>query len=341
MDKRKQKILVTGAAGHIGQELIKMLVRRSFQYEITVFDLNTPKNREFFDRFSETITICYGDITDPSSLTKATQDQDIVFHLASVIPPTAHENPELAKRVNIQGTENLIASLEKNSPNAFIVMTSSVAVYGDRLLNPYINVGDPLIPVEDDNYATDKIEMEELVRSSKLSWTIYRLSAIMGTGNHYSPEMMFKMPLEQVLEICTPKDTARALLHTIEHTDEVCKKIFNLGGGPSCTTTYGDFLSRNFEIYGLGLLDFPQHAFATKNGHCGYYEDGDRLNEILDFRRDTIEDYYKTLKAKTPRLQRWATRGMAKMVKSYLLSKSEPYHAWITGNKELKEKYFR
>lgn len=341
MDQNKIRVLVTGAAGNIGQELIKMLTRRHNQFEVSVFDLNSPKNREFFDRYFDKINIFYGDVTDPTSLRDAIQNQDIIIHLASIIPPLAFREPELTKHVNIGGTANLVTSIEEYSPNAFLIIASSVAVYGDRLTNPYINIGDPLNPVAGDNYAASKIEMEKIVQASSLNWTIFRLSAVMGVGNHVSPELMFRVPLEQIMEICTPRDVARALTNSIYKVEELRGKVFNLGGGAVCTTTFGELLKKNFEIYGLGALDFPKNAFATKNFHCGYYEDGDELNNILDFRRDTLDDYYKQLKAKTPKLQRLATMGVSKLVKSYLLSKSEPYEAWINNDEEKKKLYFR
>lgn len=61
----------------------------------------------------------------------------------------------------------------------FIPMALSVAVYGDRFLDPYIKVDDPLIPALGDNYAYTKIEMEKLIQESGLSYSIFRLARIM------------------------------------------------------------------------------------------------------------------------------------------------------------------
>lgn len=341
MTKEKITVLLTGAGGNIGHELVEMVVRHAWRYRLRVFDLDTPKNREFFDRFKDRIDVYFGDITKPEDLIDATKDVDVVIHMASIIPPLAHDNPELAHKVNVGGTRNLTEVLKKQSPNAFIVMASSVATYGDRLLDPFIKVGDPLIPAEGDTYAETKIEMERVIQDSGLKWSIYRLAAIMGAGNHNSPRLMFRMPLEQVIEICTPRDTARAFAHTLDHIDEVEGRIFNLGGGPDCTTTYSEFLATNFEIYGMGPLDFPSHAFAQKNFHCGFYEDGYELEEILHFRRDTLTDYYRMVQEHTPWLQKIATKVISKMVKSYMLSKSEPYKAWLEQDEEAMKLYFR
>lgn len=341
MEQENITVLLTGAGGNIGREVVEMMVRRTSKYRLRVFDLDTPKNREYFDRYKNQIDIYLGDITRPESLLAPTKGIDVVIHMASVIPPLALDNPELAQRVNVDGTRNLVEAVKTQSPEAQIIMASSVATYGDRLLTPFINVGDPLIPSEGDTYAKTKIEMENIIQRSGLKWTIYRLAAIMGAGNHNAPKLMFRMPLEQTIEICTPRDTARAFVNTLEHLEEVQERIFNLGGGSSCTTTFAEFLSTNFEIYGLAPLDFPSHAFAQKNFHCGYYEDGDELENILHFRRDSLEDYYNMVRAKTPRIQWLATKAISKLIKSYLLSKSEPYKAWLEQDEEAMKLYFR
>ncbi len=342
--KNKKVVLLTGAGGSIGRKILEKLVKRNRRMRdlrIRVFDLMNAKNREFFDRFEDKIEVFFGDITHQEDLNEATKGVDVVLHMASIIPPLAHDNPELAHNVNVNGTKNLIKALEEQSPDTFIAMASSVAVYGDRLLTPFIKVSDPLIPSPGDNYAATKIEMEKEIQSSKLKWSIYRLAAIMGVGNHHVGKLMFRVPLEQIMEIATPEDTARAFVKTLDHVDEVKGRIFNLGGGPKCTTTYGTFLANNFRIFGLAPLDFPSRAFATKNFHCGYYEDGQELEDILHFRHDTLEDYYRAVNKSTCFITRGVATLLSRVIKSFLLTKSEPYKAWKDQDEEAMSYYFR
>ena len=336
-----QTVLLTGAGGTIGREIIKILLRRSSEYVVRAFDLPSAKNREFFSRHEGDIEVFYGDITKPGDLEEATKGVDYVIHLASVIPPLADEKPLLVDSVNVGGTRKLLKAVEENSPSAFFLFASSVAVYGDRFLDPYIKVGDPLNPSEGDHYGRGKVLMEESIQKSKLQWTTFRLPAIMGPQNHTMSGIMFRMPLEQLMEIATPRDTARAFVNALSHREELTGRTFNLGGGAAATTTYGDFLANNFRIYGLGEFDFPLHAFATKNFHCGFYEDGDILEGILHFRRDTLESYYRQLKNSIPWVQKKATQLMAPLVKSYLLHLSEPYKAWTTRDEEAMDFFFR
>src|SRR5690554_4705470 len=254
---------------------------------------------------------------------KLQKNVDFIIHLAAIIPPLADEKPELAFQVNVEGTKNLISVLEEHAKNAFFLYASSVSVYGDRLENPMIKVGDPLQPSVGDEYAKTKILAENALQNSQLDWSIFRLSAIMGADNHKISGLMFHMPLATSMEITTPRDTPRAFVNAVGKREELSKQIFNLGGGEECRISYHDFLSRSFEIFGLGELDFPKNAFANHNFHCGYYADGDDLEEILQFRRDNIESYFKEVKKSVSLLIRFFKCIFNWSVKKQLIIQSD------------------
>lgn len=337
--KVKKKVLLTGASGTVGFEVLKQLYNEKGRYDITVFDIKTSKSRSKFKAFKRDINIVYGNIFDDDALDEIGGEFDAVIHLAAIIPPVADEKPELSHRVNTVGTERLLRMLEKKSPNAFFVYSSSVSVYGDRIENPYIKVTDKIAPSIGDEYAKTKIAAERIIKDSKINWTIFRLSAIM--GGHKVSKLMFHQPLNTALEITTPRDTARAFVHAIEKKDSLEKQIFNLGGGDKCRISYEDFLKRSFGIFGLGRLDFSPKSFAEKNFHCGYYADGDDLNDILDFRRDTLETYFQMEEEKVSPIKRAFISVLKKPIKSYLQKKSEPLIALKTQDHQMMELFFR
>jgi len=335
-----KRILLTGASGTVGKEVLRQLCENVRDAEITVFDIRTSSSSSLFRKFGSRINVVYGDISDKNDISGACTDKDFVIHLAAIIPPLADKDPSLAKAVNVKGTSNLIESVRELSPDAFFLYSSSISVYGDRNKNPWIRVSDPLLPSDRDEYARTKIEAENLIRNSSLRWSIFRLTAIMGIDNHKVSELMFHMPLSSSMEIATPGDTARAFINAIGKTELIDKKIFNLSGGEKCRISYRDFLSRSFEIFGLGKLDFRENTFAGRNFHCGYYEDGDLLNDILDFRRDTIDDYFKLVAKNVPMLRKVATMLFRKIIKNNLQRKSQPLNAMETGNKKEIGHYF-
>lgn len=335
-----KKVLLTGATGTVGKEVLRQLCELAEPIEITVFDIETKGSKSLLKKFGKRIKIIYGDISDKKQICPACINKDVVIHLAAIIPPLADKKPELAKAVNTNGTKNLVECLEEQSPDTFLLYSSSISVYGDRNNDPWIKTTDPLNPSDRDEYARTKIEAEKSVINSRLNWSIFRLTAIMGSDNHKPSEIMFHMPLDSCLEIATPGDTGRAFINAINHLNTLNGKIFNLSGGANCRISYRDFLSRSFEIFGLGELDFKPGSFAEKNFHCGYYDDGDVLNEILDFRRDTIEDYYINLKQSIPPIRKLATTIFKKTIKRNLQKKSEPLTAIIMNNETEIQHYF-
>lgn len=337
--KIKTKVLLTGASGTVGYEVLKQLCEGKNEYEVTVFDIKSVKAIKKFKPFKEVANIVYGDITHDADLRKVCYDQDVIIHLAAIIPPLADEKPELSYRVNTLGTENLIRLLEQHSPNAFFLYSSSISVYGDRLNNPLITITDKINPSEGDKYAKTKILAENIVQNCKLDWSIFRLTAIM--GGHKISKLMFHQPLKTSLEIASPADTARAFIHAIDKQEQLSKRIFNLGGGENCRIVYDEFLSHSFKIFGLGKLDFPPKTFAEKNFHCGYYADGDVLENILNFRKDTLSDYFEKEKRKMPLFVKTIISIFNKLIKKYLQKQSEPLAAYVNQDAKMIQHYFR
>ncbi len=329
-----KKILLTGATGAIGSEVLKQLYAEHKGFDITVLVRDSKKTRKVLEPFGNTINIIYGDITNIDSIKKAVKHQDTVIHLAALIPTIKGDNTKLINLVNVEGTENIVKSMETECPNALLLFSSSIAVYGDRIKNPNIQISDTCKGFDHDNYARTKIEAEAIIKSSKLNWSIFRLTAIMGIGNHKISGIMFNVPLETPFEIATVRDTARAFVNSISYKKELTGRVFNLGGGKSCRLKYTDFLSRAFNAFGLGKLNFPDYAFAKQNFACGHYVDGDDLENIIHFRSDDTESYFKRFEDSVPQIQRLFTLPFSGIIKWFLLKLSLPYKAYKKGDEE-------
>jgi len=338
--KGKLRVLVTGASGTVGKEVVSQLLTDSNKFAVSVFDLRTKDTERFFWPLKTNLKVYLGDLDNEEVVAQACKEKDAVIHLAAVIPPLADEDHVLAEKVNIHGVSNLIKGLQKYSPEAFFLYSSSISVYGDRLQNPWIKTDDPLIPCERDFYAKTKLTAEKLIRKQLTHWAIFRLTAIMGTDNHGASPLMFHMPLETRLEICTPSDTARAFVNALHQQQKLEHQIFNLSGGKNCRISYGDFIRRSFEITGLGKPDFAPGTFAAKNFHCGYYADGDNLEKILHFRQDSIDDYFAQLERSVSPLQKGATILLRYFIKRRLQRLSEPYKALRNKDKVDIDYYF-
>jgi cholest-5-ene-3beta,7alpha-diol 3beta-dehydrogenase len=337
---KQLKILITGSTGAIGLAMLQQLKVSNDLQGVSVLVRNSKKNKKILRPFADQITIHYGDLLERSSLIPACKNQDLVIHLAGIIPPAYHENNDLGWKVNVGGTKNVIEVMEEYAPKAFLLFSSSVVVYGDRIATPEISTTDPLDHEQEDGYGRAKVACEKMIQESSLRWGIYRVTGVMGVRNHKISAIMFHVPMATRMEIVTVRDAANAFIQSAKHLESLDHKIFNFGGGKACFLTYREFLTRSFASFGLGQLNFPDDAFATCNFHLGEYTDSDELEKILHFRSDSVDSYFKHLQANIPWIQRIATRPFAWFIKRYLLSLSEPLKARKTKNKTEMERFF-
>ena len=145
-----QTVLVTGAAGAVGSAVLAELVARRTEFNVRVLDVKTKRAQQILKPFAKEVDVQLGDLRVPASFEAAVHGVDAVIHLAAIIPPLADHQPALAEAVNVLGTRHLIDALQRNAPDAFLLYTSSVSVYGDRVATPWITVTDRLCPSDGD-----------------------------------------------------------------------------------------------------------------------------------------------------------------------------------------------
>ena len=335
----QHNVLLTGASGGIGYEVFQQLLK-SQKYKLTIFIRESRKNIKRFMPFGNQCHIIFGDLTKKEDLAQICAPYDTVIHLAAIIPPIAYKSESSTHKVNVLGTQLLLQHFEAYCPKAFFMFSSSVAIYGDRLKNPEIRVTDPLDDDDEDFYVQSKIKAEEVVQQSRLDWTIFRLTAILGVNNHKITGLMFHMPLDTPMEITTPSDAARAFVHGMEHKPLLSERIFNLGGGALFRTSYRELLTENFKINGLGALNFPEKTFAEKNFHCGHMMDSDDLEDILHYREHTLADYYRLNRAAVPVIRKYFTMPFSGLIKFFLRQMSEPLRAYKRNDVKELERFF-
>jgi CDP-glucose 4,6-dehydratase len=130
-----KRVLVTGAAGFVGNALARWLHMEGQARVWTIvrdIDPAAPYHRrEFYTRYIDGCIT--GDITNEMVIERAVAESEpeIVFHLAAVSQVRhARIAPRENYRTNVMGTVNLLESLRLLAPDAAVVVASSDKAYG-------------------------------------------------------------------------------------------------------------------------------------------------------------------------------------------------------------------
>lgn len=122
MQGNLEKILVTGAFGQIGTELVVALQDKYGKENIVAMDINVPNE---FDGISEKF-----DILDKDRLQGCVVHYGItqIYHLVSLLSATGENKPDLAWKLNVEGLKNVLDIAVAN--NCKVFWPSSIAAFG-------------------------------------------------------------------------------------------------------------------------------------------------------------------------------------------------------------------
>lgn len=177
------KVLVTGGAGFIGSSLVEALV--PLEDKIIVYDnLSTGSKENISDLLdSPNLTLIQGDVLDQSSLKKAVNNSDIVFHLAANTDVRiGSTDTKLDYEQNVLATYNLLEAMKKSKSCRKLVFTSTSTIYGDAKIIPTSESYGPLKPIS--LYGGSKLACEAIISGYchmfNLSGVVVRLANVVG-----------------------------------------------------------------------------------------------------------------------------------------------------------------
>jgi nucleoside-diphosphate-sugar epimerase len=339
----KERVLLTGASGHMGWQAFLELLRRLDRYNVRLLLRPSRVNRTKFAQYADQpgVEIIWGDLTSAADVLRAVTGVDAILHPAALISPAADHNPQMARRVNAGGMHNLIEAVRKqpNGPEEIrVVNVGSVAQYGDRLPpREWIRAGDPLMPSVFDYYALTKCEAERsLIESGITHWASMRQTyiAIPDALSLMDP-ILFHQPIDQRIELITDRDAGFGLVQCLDVPSDFWRRIYNMAGGPKCRVRFLDYMDHMLgNIFGGGDYRkiYERNWFATRNFHCGYYQDSHELNKYTGHFRDTLEDHYSQVEKAVPSWMKLGSKiTPSPVTKAILRRMAEPLQ-WIREN---------
>lgn len=243
------RYFITGGAGFIGSNLADRLL--ALGHGVTVYDNFSTGQRRFIEPAvaQPNFRLIEGDTLDASSLERAIQGHDWVFHLAAnadVRFGTDHPSRDLEQ--NTIATHNVLEAMRKAGIKQ-IAFSSTGSVYGEPTVFP--TPEDCPFPVQTSLYAASKLAGEGLISAYCAGFgfkaCIFRFVSILGEryshGHVYDFLRKLKADPRRIEVLGNGKqrksylyvqDCISAMLHATERIDAGVH-ILNLGAAEYCT----------------------------------------------------------------------------------------------------------
>jgi UDP-glucose 4-epimerase len=237
-----RSVLVTGASGLIGRQLVARLAAEpDGAPTLVALDLREVPEP---DRLPG-VEYATGDIRDPAlEKTLRIHGVDTVVHLAAVVTPGKDSSRELEYSIDVLGTENVLGCALAAGVRQ-LVYTSRGAAYGYHADNPRpLSETDPLRGNPEFAYSDHKRLVEEMLARARaehpeLAQLIFRPGTILGERVSNPITAIFERPVvvgvrgsDSPFVLIWDEDVASCILKGIRERREGC---FNLTGDGAVT----------------------------------------------------------------------------------------------------------
>jgi len=239
------RILVTGALGQIGTELVGALEEKHGQGSVIATDVRDAPGCRILD------------VMDADGMLALVSEEKVteIYHLAALLSATGERNPELCWKINVEGLENVISAAKANDCRVFA--PSSIAVFGPDCpsIAPQVT---PLNPTT--VYGKTKVVCEQLAMTSGVDMRGLRYPGLIsykapagGGTTDYAVEI-FHAALSEGHYTCFVREDTRlpmmymddAIRATLELMDISSEKLGGARGGyniAGCSFTAGELVS--------------------------------------------------------------------------------------------------
>ncbi len=286
-----KRVLVTGACGNIGANVVDLLLERG--YAVRAIDLDTPAGRKVAARWGDAVEMCFGSICNESLVEKAVAGVHHVVHLAAMVPPGTDVDQAAGYAVNVVATRSIIAACEAQTTRPRLTFTSTAAIWGrnDRVDRPR-RADEAISP--SDNYSRQKAECEAMLRESNLDTVVFRIAMTPPVAPGALSPFVFDMHPDMRVEFTHPKDQALAICNSLV-VNEIAGRTLCLGGGDKNRYRYREFMNMAFGA--MGFPPLPRSAFGDALFLTDWVH-SEESQAILDYQRRNAAQYFEEVSEK-------------------------------------------
>ena len=214
----KTKVLVIGASGQIGSELVLTLRDKLGVENVVASDIKKPDlNSELLNGPFETLDVIDGDSL--KSIVESNQITD-VYLLAALLSATAEKKPMFAWKLNMEGLFNVL-NLAKDGLIKKVFWPSSIAVFGPS--SPKLNTPQKTVMEPTTVYGISKLAGERWceyyynqygvdVRSIRYPGLISYKSLPGGGTTEYAVDIFYKAKANEAFTSFLSKETALPMM---------------------------------------------------------------------------------------------------------------------------------
>jgi uncharacterized protein YbjT (DUF2867 family) len=213
------KIFVTGATGFIGKRLIYRLLEEGHD----VLALVRVKGTEFQVHNPQKLTLIYGDIRLPHTVSRLPVEIDAAYYLVHSMGALVHNLTE----TEVDIAKKFVSLIEKTSTQQIIFLSGIIE--DEKRLSSHLS---------------SRLAVEKMLRSSSIPVTVLRASIIIGSGSasfEIIRDLCEKLPImiapKWVRSYCQPigiRDVLFYLMNVLLH-DRTYHQTFDIGGPESMT----------------------------------------------------------------------------------------------------------
>ena len=293
-------VLITGAFGQVGKRCAEILLGRG--HTVIAADLRNDRSVVVAQELAEqtwpgALVPAYADLLDVEAMRELIVEHrpGAIVHLAAMLAPASYRKPKLARKINVEGTRNLVEAASTLPEPPTVIYASSAAVYGSR--NPHrhpepITPDTPVNPI--DQYGEDKVLAEAVIRDSGLPCAMLRLAAVISpdAGETFNSDHLLLMratPGDNRMHTVDARDVALAFANAVDRADVVHGKVLLIAGDETNMHAHRDLEDDIMEHVGIGRLGSSASLPGDPNDDRGWsftgFFDTTESQSLLDFQQ--------------------------------------------------------
>jgi len=279
-------VLVTGACGHIGRELCRVL--QNADRKILPVDLDPDPELD--------VLTC--DLRSQSNVSRLFEAHPIraVIHLAGILPSAFQADPLTGAEVNLRGSCELMRQSAAAHVQRF-VFASSIGVYGSSPTPRPVTEDDPAAP--DEPYGASKLAVEligqALAQEKTFEFVALRIARVVGLGIKKTSSPWRSRIFEAVPpgdSVCIPFAPGAVL--SLVHVEDVSHMLFTLAEAAKMSRSVYNTPAETWEARHLKAAIEELRGIPVVLGagmaHGGPISDGTRFAREFRFQLRGLRD---------------------------------------------------